>query len=218
MSNTHNDARAPELADGLARTLQHPVIRQLTERLAERVAIDAPIQSDSKLAAVAAIVRISDVNRAELLFIKRAVLERDPWSGHVAFPGGRREVSDESLAATAVRETREELALDLARYGKLIGRLDDLAPRSLALPPVIVRPFVAVVPPTLLFIPSVREVADAFWVPVALLRSADTQTEYHVNRDGVDTRFPAYGVGAHVVWGLTERVVTQLLPLFDEEA
>ena len=215
MLNEHNDARAAELAEGLARTLQHPLIRHLVQRLAEREAIDAPIQSDSKFAAVAALIRISETDGAELLFIKRAAIEGDPWSGHVAFPGGRVDVTDVSLADTAVRETREELAIDLASHGKLIGRLDDLAPRSPALPPIIVRPFVAVVPPTLSFVFSTREVADAFWVPISLLRSTEAQTEHLLSRDGTEARFPAYGVGAHVVWGLTERIVSQLLPLFD---
>ena len=76
--------------------------------------------------------------------------------------------------------------MDIARYGKIIGRLDDLAPRSPALPPIIVRPFVAVVPATLSFILSTREVAEAFWVPISQLRTAEAQSEYHLTRDGVD--------------------------------
>lgn len=213
--NEHNNERAPQLAEELARTLQYPVIQALTQRLTEFTPAEALRYADSKLAAVAALIRIADSERAELLFIKRAVLERDPWSGHVAFPGGRQDAGDASLAETAMRETREELSMDIARYGKIIGRLDDLAPRSPALPPIIVRPFVAVVPATLSFILSTREVADAFWVPISQLRSAAAQTEYHLTRDGVDARFPAFGFGAHVVWGLTERIVSQLLPLFD---
>ncbi len=195
--------------------MQHPVVDALARRLTELTPIDAPPLADSKLAAVAAVVRIVDNNKPELLFIKRALLERDPWSGHVAFPGGRYDDGDESLTETAVRETREELSIDIARYGRIIGRLDDLAPRSPALPPIIVRPFVAVVPAAVAFVLNTREVADAFWVPISLLRSPESKTEYRVTRDGVDVRFPAYGVGPHVVWGLTERIVSQLLPLFD---
>ena len=212
--NAHHNARAPELAAALAKTLQHPVVQALTQRLTELTPVDAPTYAGSKLAAVAALIRIADDDSAELLFIKRAVLERDPWSGHVAFPGGRYDVGDESLAETAMRETREELSMDIALDGKIIGRLDDLAPRSAALPPIIVRPFVAVVPATLPFIVNTREVSAAFWVPISQLCSADAQIEYQLTRDGVDARFPAYGVGPHVVWGLTERIVSQLLPLF----
>lgn len=149
----------------------------------------------------------------ELLFIKRAIVERDPWSGHIAFPGGRIEPGDDTLEDTAVRETMEELALDLSG-GHLLGRLDDLAPRSRSLPPIVVRPFVAVVAADVTFVPS-REVAATFWVPLSVLRHPDTQGEHVMEINGVRARFPAYRVEEHLVWGLTERVVRQLLSLLD---
>ncbi|MEP6833780.1 MAG: CoA pyrophosphatase [Gemmatimonas sp.] len=212
--NDNQQERELALAEGLAQTLQHPVVQEFIRRLTERPAVAVNPYSGAKQAAVAALIRIAD-ERVELLFIKRALLERDPWSGHVAFPGGRRDAADESLAVTAIRETREELSMDIARHGKIVGRLDDLAPRSPALPPIIVRPFVAVVPASLTFELSAREVADAFWVPISLLRSPEAQTDYQLSRDGVEARFPAYAIGSHVVWGLTERIVSQLLPLFE---
>jgi 8-oxo-dGTP pyrophosphatase MutT (NUDIX family) len=65
--------------------------------------------------------------RLELLFIQRAASERDPFSGHVAFPGGRRDASDEDDLACAIRETSEEVGIDLtaSRHFSLLGRLDD---------------------------------------------------------------------------------------------
>lgn len=212
-TQTHNNDA--ELNRALQETLQHPLMQELAVRLAIRPPVEAEVYAGSKRAAVAALLRIVDDDRPELLFIKRAILERDPWSGHVAFPGGRFDVSDQSLVDTAIRETREEVAIDITRHGHVLGRLDDLAPRSPALPPIIVRPFVAVVPSALPLTVSTGEVASAFWVPVAELRSADAQTHFPLMRDGVESRFPAYGVGGHVVWGLTERIVSQLLPLFD---
>jgi 8-oxo-dGTP pyrophosphatase MutT (NUDIX family) len=168
--------------------------------------------AESRLAAVAAVLRVVD-DEPELLFIKRAILERDPWSGHVAFPGGRIEPGDDTLEDTAIRETQEELALDL-RKGQVIGRLDDLAPRTRSLPPIIVRPFVAVVSADVTFVPS-REVAATFWVPLSVLRHPDTQAEHVMTINGVRARFPAYRVDEHLVWGLTERIVRQLLSLFE---
>ncbi len=167
---------------------------------------------EARLAAVAAVLRV--VEEPELLFIKRAEVAHDPWSGHVAFPGGRRDLGDVSLEATVIRETREELALDL-RDGQLLGRLDDLAPRSRALPPIIVRPFVAVVSPDVAFVPN-REVAGTFWVPLSHLRAVEAQVEYAMDVNGVRAVFPAYAVNGHVVWGLTERIVRQLLSVFDD--
>ena len=230
--------------------LQHGIIQRLRSRLASLAVVEAPIRAESKLAAVAVLVRVVDSadssgDDAELLFIKRAILARDPWSGHVAFPGGRYEVGDASLVQTAFRETREELAIDLVESGLLIGQLDDIAPRSPSLPPVIVRPFVVVVSSAVAMHPN-SEVAGAFWVRVSQLRGPASRIEHTLQVNGEDVHFPAYGVrvegcyapgepfetrrrapevcgvredaaGAplEVVWGLTERIVSQLLPLFD---
>ncbi len=147
----------------------------------------------------------------ELLFIKRAELERDPWSGHMAFPGGRLEPGDASLEVTAVRETQEELALDLTQ-GRMLGRLDDLAPRNRSLPPIIIRPFVAIVEPDVMFTPS-DEVAATFWVPLARLQHESNKAEYVLEVNGNRATLPAFRVEQHIVWGLTERIVRQLLAL-----
>lgn len=205
---------AESLHRALEATLRQPVIQQLQQRLAAITPVEAPVEANSRLAAVAALVRlVDDSEDPELLFIKRALLARDPWSGHVAFPGGRHDVSDGSLLETAIRETREEMSMDIGAFGKFIGQLDDLAPRSPSLPPIIVRPFVFVVPPTLSFTANV-EVADAFWVSVSMLRSTEAKSEHAITVNGSTARFPAYGVGSNTIWGLTERIVSQLLPLF----
>lgn len=192
--------------------LSHDAVARLARRLEARVALDAAPWPEARLAAVAAVFRIGD--EPELLFIKRADVEGDPWSGHIAFPGGRQESHDASLEATAIRETYEELALDLAA-GQLLGRLDDLAPRSRALPPIIVRPFVAVVAPDVTFHLS-REVAGVFWVPVSTLLAPAAQVEHAVTVNDVTAFFPAYEVQGHIIWGMTERIVRQLLSLFTD--
>lgn len=189
--------------------LAHPDLTRLAGRLAARTPHD---DVADKWAAVAAVFRVVD-DAPELLFIKRAHREGDPWSGHMAFPGGRHEPQDPSLEHTAVRETMEELALDLTA-GRLLGRLDDLAPRSVHLPSIVIRPFVAVVPPDVSFVPS-DEVAATFWVPVSRLRGSDAQAEHVMTINGARARFPGYRVHEHIVWGLTERIVRQLLPLLD---
>lgn len=182
--------------------------------MAERDPVAAAPWPEARRAAVAAVLRVTD--QPELLFIKRAEMDGDPWSGHIAFPGGRAEPDDGSLEETAVRETREELALELTQ-GHIFGWLDELAPRSRALPPIIVRPFVALVPSDVTFTPS-DEVASTFWVPLDALRADEAQTEFEVTVNGVVARFPAYAVNGHVVWGLTERIVRQLLSLLDDDA
>lgn len=195
--------------------LQHALtnddVARFSARLSARHPAPAALFPGAKLAAVAAILRVRE--SAELLFIKRAEWKQDPWSGHIAFPGGRQELNDTSLEMTAVRETREELDVDLTQ-GALLGQLDDLAPRSPRLPPIIIRPFVAVVAADINISKS-YEVADAFWIPLSWLRDSASRTEYVIASVDGDVRFPAYDVNGHILWGLTERIVSQMLPLFD---
>src|SRR5215218_7814707 len=99
-----------------------------------------------RLAAVALVLREGSEG-PELLVIKRSEAEHDHWSGHLALPGGRVEPEDESLLATAARETLEEVGLDLREGGEAIARLGTVNPQSPYAPRVSVTPFVFVAPP-----------------------------------------------------------------------
>jgi 8-oxo-dGTP pyrophosphatase MutT (NUDIX family) len=202
-----------DLRRPLDAALGHPTVVRLADRLAVRAAQDAVTTADVRLAAVAAVLRV--VHEPELLFIKRAEAVGDPWSGHMAFPGGRYETGDQSLLETAVRETREETAIDIAEAGQLLGRLDDLAPRSAMLPRMVIRPYVAIVHPAVRIVAS-HEVAAHFWVPLAQLRDPAMHAEHELEHEGARLRFPGYRVGPHVAWGLTERIVRQLLSVLDD--
>jgi 8-oxo-dGTP pyrophosphatase MutT (NUDIX family) len=150
------------------------------------------------------------VRGAELLFIRRAERAGDPWSGHVAFPGGRHDATDASLEVTARRETVEELGFDPAVGGRLLGRLDDLRPRNASLPKIVVRPFVYAVEAAPVLRPN-EEVRSAFWTPVARLCDPVVRAEHVFEHAGGRVRMPAYRLDDDVVWGLTERITTQLL-------
>lgn len=129
----------------------------------------------------------------------------------MAFPGGRMDPSDQSLEDAVIRETVEELALDLTE-GILLGQLDEIAPQSPLLPPVVIRPFVAVVSPEVAMMPN-YEVAATYWVPLHQLLDPRTLTEHVTVENGIRVRHPGYRVGDNVVWGLTERIVRQLLSM-----
>jgi len=98
----------------------------------------APRPADGSLreAAVAAVLHGTDRGGPQLLFIERATVPGDPWSGHLAFPGGRREAQDPTLLDTAVRETWEELGLDLSDAEHL-GALDEVGPVRRSKPLVV---------------------------------------------------------------------------------
>jgi 8-oxo-dGTP pyrophosphatase MutT (NUDIX family) len=156
-------------------------------------------------AAVTLILRETHGDDLELLFIKRAARDDDPWSGQIAFPGGRHDDSDESLEDTAVRETREEVGLELRRHGTIIGALDEVRPRTPVLPPVIVRPYVATVATAAVV--SSDEVAELFWAPLDEILDASASRETGIVVRGVHTLRPAIHFGGHVIWGMTEHIL-----------
>jgi 8-oxo-dGTP pyrophosphatase MutT (NUDIX family) len=148
--------------------------------------------------------------------IKRAEYEQDPWSGHIACPGGRMDPADRDLEHTAIRETWEETGIDLARDGRVLGTLDDMSPRTPSLPPLVIRPFVAVVKPEVEIVAS-PEVAEAFWVPLSAIRETTRWGKAFVPIRGVgDREVDAFRHGEHTVWGLTHRALTQFLELISE--
>lgn len=183
---------------------------RLARSLAGRVPREIVHDRAARRAAVALILRVGESNSPDLLMIRRAIYEGDPWSGHIALPGGRREPGDLSLEETAIRETREETAIDLARDGYIIGRLDELEPFSAPLPPITITPFVAAYGSS----PAVtlsREVAEAFWVPLEALRDPQASREIVLDLTGGPRRVSSFQHQGRTIWGLTERILRQLL-------
>ncbi|MFH1176790.1 MAG: CoA pyrophosphatase [Acidobacteriota bacterium] len=185
------------------------------EGLRRALAIHQPRPSGrggKRLAAVAAIVRPRG-DGAELLFIHRSEHERDPWSGHMAFPGGRVDPKDSDAQAAARRETREEIGLDLASEARLLGQLSDVAAIGRGRPlRMVIVPFVfelAGEPP---LVPN-HEVQETVWVPLHFLanrRNRETmQWRYH----GVPLPLPCLQFEGHLIWGLTLRMADELLNL-----
>lgn len=180
----------------------------LSERLRTRPAPASHDATPAPRAAVALVLREGPPG-IELLLIKRADRDDDPWSGHVALPGGREEPTDASLQATAVRETREETGVDLERDGQILGALDALRPHARPLA-VHVQPFVAAIRHDRPLVLS-DEVAAAFWVPLATFAAPGAGTTSVVRVRDTEVRVPSFRHGDYVVWGLTERIIRQLL-------
>ena len=159
--------------------------------------------------AVAAILR--NAEPLQLLFIERARVQGDPWSGDIAFPGGRVEPQDDGLQATAERETHEEVGLDIAQ-GRCIGRLDDLVTQSLD---IQVAAFVYAIDDDADFQLG-HEVAAAFWRPLTHLADPARQFTHTFASRGFPRSFPAIdllGPGKPPLWGITYRFVAQLMRL-----
>ncbi len=177
-------------------------VRRRLDRAPNQVE-DAPIL---RWAAVAAILA---ADPASILLVRRAERSGDPWSGQMALPGGRRDPEDSDLLFTALREAEEEVNVRLPPE-TLQGVLDDVAPKTPVLPPVAVRPFVFLLDHR----PELSlsdEVAAAEWVSIGDLLLPGTYGEVEVEARGRRFRSPAYRVAAGTIWGMTERILTDLL-------
>jgi len=161
-----------------------------------------------RLASVAAILTPED----KLLFMQRAVHESDPWSGHLSFPGGRKEPNDIDDISVAIRETHEEIGLDLNR-AEHIGRLDDL--RTLQpLPPILIRPHLFFVNEPLSVVLNNEADSLHFLSMHDLLNGTGRGVMEHPWR-GVARRFPCVRFDGVCLWGLTLHMVDDLLHRLD---
>jgi len=185
-------------------------IEDLRAALADRPADRIPETDCEVRAAVTLILRASksDLSGAEALFVRRAEVPGDPWSGHVALPGGRRDPDDADLLDTARRETFEETGLRLERVDH-VGRLGEIHPRSKHLPSICVTPFVA-------WLASDQEVRLNYeltghaWIPVSAL--SDPRYRSTLVREAPSMReFPAIDYEGDVIWGLTFAIVEDFL-------
>jgi 8-oxo-dGTP pyrophosphatase MutT (NUDIX family) len=181
------------------------VVASITELLAAHLAHDRPRPPDdgAMRAAVAAIVDAD----ARVLLMRRTERVGDPWSGHVALPGGRYEPRDVDLFETAIRETREELDIDL-RDVRALGHLPPLHPMSSGKHGIEVTPFAfaidAAVAPRL-----GSEAAAVFWLPLRLAGSGALDGSYEYPPAGMT--FPCWSYEGFTIWGLTRRILSQLL-------
>jgi len=181
-------------------------LAELTGRLDPAAASESRAEDAEGLrAAVAAIMREHE-GRPELLFIKRADREDDPWSGHMAFPGGRKQATDRSLLHTAQRETLEEVGLDLTKGCRVVARLPDVMPYSRMPHPLTVTAFLFVMHERATLTLN-EEVAAVVWAPLEGVLRGEGATKFRWQKDGLDLTLPAIDVEGNVVWGLTYRMI-----------
>lgn len=163
-------------------------------------------EPDLQRAAVAAILTPG----RHLWFIRRADRLGDPWSGHLAFPGGREQASDRSALAAAIRETEEEVGVDL-RDAELLGQLDDL--RSRPMTRLVIRPFVFALPEVPSWRPN-EEVAQVLSFPLDALLQGQGRGDMRYP-PVVGMRLPRVDFAGHRLWGLTLHMVDDLLHRLD---
>jgi 8-oxo-dGTP pyrophosphatase MutT (NUDIX family) len=190
-------------------------LRRIEERLlGHQPAVLDPAQF-TRRAAVAAILREGG-GETEVLFIKRAQRPGDLWSGHMAFPGGHWEPSDADLAETAMRETHEEIGLDLGRHARLLGHLDYMRVSPIgARHEMLIAPYVFVVEGELPRLQPNHEVAAVLWGSVPGMFHGRTLTRREMHVRGGSMPFPGYDVQNELVWGLTYRMLHGFFSVLD---
>ncbi len=185
-------------------------MRLTIDKLTERLQSHKPqeVAAPGARTAAVAFVLTPVTQGFELFLMKRAERPGDPWSGQISLPGGHSEQQDANLAATARRETLEEMGLVVPVTSS--GQLNDVYPRNPVLPDILVRPFVFVVE-------SVQRLSlgpEAVLDIRASISELDQAYEFKtVRAHGRLLKVPGYRVGPHFVWGLTERVISGFLAL-----
>ena len=190
-------------------------VERIRDRLSRRDALRIEAAGDP-FAAVAMILA-GGPHDPTILFIERAKRIGDPWSGHMAFPGGRVEQEDADSQRTAERETFEEVGIDL-RTAELIGRLDDQAGRRAGTSwqgrPIAGYVYHLPEPEEVVASPEVEE---ALWVRSSALFEPKNQVDY--NGSYAPGTFPGILVGKpdrHVIWGLTYRFLESFMRALGE--
>jgi 8-oxo-dGTP pyrophosphatase MutT (NUDIX family) len=162
------------------------------------------------VAAVAAIVRDTSYG-AELLMIQRAERSGDPWSGHMGLPGGRAEPGDDGSLSTAIRETHEEVGIDLLEEATLIGRLSDVPAVADGRPVALkIVPYVFQLESS----PEIElshEVTEVVWVPMAFLAERANRSSMWWQRTQERVLLPCYRYEGYLIWGLTLVMLDELL-------
>ncbi|MEM2095657.1 MAG: CoA pyrophosphatase [Candidatus Caldarchaeum sp.] len=155
-------------------------------------------------AAVAIILRNLGTN-PEVILVKRATRHDDPWSGQIAFPGGRRKPSDQSLVQTALRELKEETGVG-GDAVDVLGSLPFVTPANS--PDLLVKPFVGLLAGEVVFVEG-HEVQKVFWAPLLGLKPVIKRV---YSRSGKWVRkHLCYAYGDELVWGMTSKLLRQVL-------
>lgn len=197
-------------------------LHNMEEQLASYRAKKALSRLWLKRSAVAIVIDQATTKQASLLLIKRADNERDPWSGHMAFPGGRYEPGDKNGLATAKREMQEEVGFDIDQLaadsvacgiidGQCIARLSDIKTSKRVTPnAMIVSPYIFSVQNKPKLVAN-HEVADTVWVPLSFFSELENRGVHKMKYQDRKIEMPCYRFQGNVIWGLTLSMIDEIL-------
>lgn len=181
------------------------LIARLAATLTPEGARQPPGPSEATRRAAVAVV-LHEAPDPQVLLMKRAERQGDPWSGHISLPGGRFEPVDDSLLATAIRESREELAIELSSM-RLLGTLPAMHPFTSG-GGIEVTPFVFA-SDAIVTTECGPEALSSFWLPLEQAAAGALDGIY--TYPGTTRQFPSWSYEGHVIWGLTWRILGDVL-------
>jgi len=163
----------------------------------------------SRRAAVAVIFRAA--SSSDILLMRRAEHPGDPWSGQISLPGGRHELEDPDLLATAARETREEVGIDLFETASTLCRLAPVRARARGtLMSMDVTPYVFRMDRSAQPEPG-PEASEVFWFPLERVLAGELDGEHSYRRDQVIRRLPCWDFEGRTIWGMTYFMLCDVL-------
>ena len=178
---------------------------EIRSALETRTHKPALLQAPCRQASVAMILSETE-DDLEVCFIRRAERVGDPWSGQVAFPGGKADSCDIDAHSVAERETHEEVGLKL----EISHRVGPLPTRQVATRNLLLSPFIYHIgsdEKATVFAREPDEVAHVFWVPMRhlFMQSSATELEYPIAGSGMT--YPGIRYKEDIIWGLTLNVL-----------
>ncbi|HEX9794878.1 MAG TPA: CoA pyrophosphatase [Planctomycetota bacterium] len=185
-------------------------LKALEQRLAA-LPDDHPAGAEDCTHAAVAMILEAQPPETRVWLMRRSEHQEDPWSGHISLPGGRAAPGDADLLETAVRETLEEIGIDLRRCARCLGSLPPL--RAVAygrLVPLVITPYVFAVETPIAPRPS-AEAQEVFPLPLEAVASGALDHVHHWRGDGAEGNLPSWRHDGRVVWGLTYRMLRSLL-------
>lgn len=165
--------------------------------------------------AAVALILAGSGSDLSLCAIRRAEHPLDPWSGHMALPGGRADPEDLGPRAAAERETLEEIGIALAEE-HWIGPLSHVLVRlGGGDRRMVLSPFVYYAGEELLPFSPNEEVAEVYWIPLSHLWDPRNSSSLEWERGGARLLYPAIRFREHAIWGITFRVLTLFSDVLD---
>lgn len=167
-----------------------------------------PQAADGLPQAAVAIIRTTG-DEPHYLLLRRAVNPVDPWSGHFALPGGRREAGDRDILETCIRETLEEIGLLLHPHQMIGAR--PFARAGGTTHATLVAPFLFEIPEPAALTLDTTEISESHWLTRGYLLDPINHAREVMSPLLPDRAFPCIKVGTGAIWGFTYGVLSGLL-------